>query len=63
MNWDLTYLFKTQEDWQKALDECMTYIPKAASFKGKLNKEDKNILSEFIFFFGLLHLTNKKKMV
>ncbi len=41
MNWDLTYLYKTQEEWQQALDKCMTYIPKFAAFQGKLgNKED-----------------------
>ena len=41
MKWDLTYLFKTEEDFKKSLEECMGYIAKAASFKGKLaNKED-----------------------
>ena len=55
MKWDLTYLFKTQEDWQKSLEECMAYIPKAASFKGKLgNKED------FIAYLKLdLEMTEK----
>ena len=59
MNWDLTYLFKTQEDWQKALDECMTYIPKAASFKGKLNNKE-----DFISFLKLdLEMTEKLERV
>ena len=41
MKWDLTYLFKTEEDFKKSLEDCMGYIAKAASFKGKLaNKED-----------------------
>ena len=41
MNWDLTYLFKTEEDFKKSLEECMAFIPKAASYKGKLvNKQD-----------------------
>ena len=41
MNWDLTYLFKTEEEFKKSLEECMTFIPKAASYKGKLaNKQD-----------------------
>ena len=59
MNWDLTYLFKTQEDWQKALDECMTYIPKAASFKGKLNNKE-----DFIAYLKLeLEMTEKLERV
>jgi len=41
MKWDLTYLFKTQEDWKQSLDECMKYIPLAASFKGTLNDKDQ----------------------
>lgn len=41
MNWDLTYLFKTKEDWQQAFDECQTYISKFAFYQGKLgNKND-----------------------
>ena len=41
MKWDLTYLFKTEEDFKKSLEECMSYVSLAASFKGKLaNKED-----------------------
>ena len=41
MKWDLTYLFKTEEDFKKSLEECMGYVSLAASFKGKLaNKED-----------------------
>ena len=41
MKWDLTYLFKTEEDFKKSLEECMAYIPLVASYKGKLaNKED-----------------------
>ena len=39
MKWDLTYLFKTQEDFLKALDELPTYLDKLASYKGKLANE------------------------
>jgi oligoendopeptidase F len=41
MKWDLTYLFKTEEDWKQSLEECMKYIPLAASFKGTLNDKDQ----------------------
>lgn len=40
MNWDLTYLFKTPEDFKQALEECMNYIPQVASYKGKLNDKE-----------------------
>lgn len=41
MNWDLTYLYKTKEDWQNAFEDCKTYISKFAGYKGKLkNKND-----------------------
>ena len=39
MNWNLTPLFKTQEDFKAAFDEVSSYIPRLASFKGKLNEE------------------------
>lgn len=41
MNWDLSYLYKTKEDWQNAFEDCKTYISKFAGYKGKLkNKND-----------------------
>lgn len=41
MNWDLTYLFKTKEEWEKEFTECQKYISKLASYQGKLgNKAD-----------------------
>lgn len=43
MNWDLTYLYKTKEDWQKAFEDCKTYISKFAGYKGKLNNKDDAI--------------------
>lgn len=55
MNWDLTYLFKTEEDWKQSLEECMKYIPLAASFKGKLNDKEK-----FVEYLKLdLEISNK----
>ncbi len=39
MKWNLTTLFKTDEDFKIAFDEVSSYIPKLASFKGKLHEE------------------------
>ena len=41
MKWDLTYLFKTQEDFNKALTTTMGIIDKLATYKGVLNDEQK----------------------
>ena len=39
MKWDLTYLFKTEEDYEKAFEELQPYAEKLASYNGKLNDE------------------------
>lgn len=39
MKWDLTYLFDSEEDFLKSLEECKTYVPKLGEFKGKLSQE------------------------
>ena len=41
MKWDLTYLFKTEEDYEKAFEELKPYLEKIAGFNGKLNEEEK----------------------
>ncbi|MBQ8293041.1 MAG: oligoendopeptidase F [Bacilli bacterium] len=41
MKWDLTYLFKTEEEYEKAYEELIPYVEKAASFAGKLGDEEK----------------------
>ncbi len=48
MNWDLTYLFKTQADFDKALKDTMTIIERLATYKGKLNNE-----VQFVEYFML----------
>ena len=47
MNWNLEYLFKTEEDFLKALGNLDSYIEKLASFQGKLKKE-KNLVDLFL---------------
>ena len=39
MKWNLTTLFKTEEDFQQAFEEVSSYIPRLAAFKGKLHEE------------------------
>lgn len=41
MKWDLTYLFETNEDFVKALENLNSYVEKLATFKGCLNDENK----------------------
>ena len=39
MKWDLTYLFKEHKDFENSLNELNSFIPKLASYKGKLHNE------------------------
>lgn len=41
MKWDLSYLFKTQEDFDQALQTTMGIIDKLATYKGQLHLEEK----------------------
>lgn len=48
MKWDLTYLYKDLEDFEKGFKETMEIIDKLGSYKGKLNNKD-----DFKAFFFL----------
>ena len=43
MNWDLTYHFKNNEEFEQALEEVNQIVLKFASFEGLLNQEEKFI--------------------
>ncbi len=43
--WDLTDLYKTDADWQKAKEEVIAEIQKIEDFKGTLTKSAANLLS------------------
>lgn len=67
MKWDLTYLFKNQEEYQKTFDEVSSYIPRLASYKGKLADEKSFVeykllsdeMEEKLFkLFQFAHLKN-----
>jgi oligoendopeptidase F len=55
MKWDLTYLFKSLEDFEKNFEETEKIVAKLASFKGKLND-----FSNFKEFFLLQKEFEKK---
>ncbi len=55
MKWDLTYLFKTEEEYERAYEELKPYVEKAASFTGKLNDEEK-----FVEYYLLKKEINEK---
>jgi oligoendopeptidase F len=38
MNWDLTYLYPTLEDWNKGYEETLNIIEKLSTYKGKLGE-------------------------
>lgn len=59
MNWDLTYLFKTKQEWEKAFEECKTYISKLAAYQGKL----KNKNDAIAYFHLQLEFTEKIEKV
>lgn len=40
MNWDLTYLFKTPEDFTKALNECNDFLSEVVKYQGKLDDQE-----------------------
>ena len=59
MNWDLTYLFKTPEDFKVALEQCGSYITKVLEFKGKLNDQET-----FVKYLKLdLEITDKLEKI
>ena len=39
-NWDLTYFFKSQEEFDAALENFKKYKDELASYKGKLSNEE-----------------------
>ena len=43
--WDLTHLYTTEEDWQKAKQELTDEIPTIESFKGNLTKSSDQLLA------------------
>ncbi len=49
MNWDLTYHFKTQEDFEQALQKVTKMVNDFANFEGKLANEE-----DFVNYFVLL---------
>ena len=40
MNWDLTYHFKNEEEFNNALEQVKSLIDEFASFEGKLHEEE-----------------------
>ena len=67
--WDLTSLFRSDGDWEKALEDVEALTEKAASYKGKLSESDATLLSalkayedadkklEAVFNYASLQLT------
>ena len=59
MNWDLTYLFKTPEDFKNELEDCKKYLVLVSEYKGKLNDKDT-----FVKYLKLdLEITNKVEKI
>ena len=67
--WDLSSLFASDGDWEKALSEIETLTEKAAAYKGRLSESDETLLSalkayeaadkklEAVFNYASLQLT------
>ncbi len=43
--WDLTYIFKTEADFNKCLEETKQELPKVLEYKGKLLQDSNTLLS------------------
>lgn len=56
MNWNLSNLFNTPEDFENAVNELKSYVPKLASYQGKLHEETSFVeylkLNEKVDFLG-----------
>ena len=50
MKWDLTYHFKTQEDFEKAFNEAQAFIATLGSYKGKLHEIES--FKEYVYNDG-----------
>ena len=42
LKWDLTRVFKTDEDWEKAFDEAKDQVEKLGELKESLTKSGKD---------------------
>lgn len=47
MKWNLTYLFESQEAYNKAFEELLPYLKRFAEYQGKLENEE-NFKSFFL---------------
>ena len=47
--WDLTKIFKSDEECYKELKDCEELLSKYTSFKGKITKSSKNLLDYLEF--------------
>ena len=56
MNWDLTYHFKNNEEFENALIEVNDLVPKFKEFEGKLHIEENFINYLIIFGLEVFHL-------
>ncbi len=74
MKWDLTYLFKTEEEYEAAFEELKPVVGRLASFAGKLGEEESfveyySIQKEFeekmerVYQYGSLKSDLNKKNV
>ncbi len=53
-NWNLTHLFKTNEDWEKTFQSLKDSIPKLKSYEGKLKK-----FNSFLEYYKIFIPLNK----
>ena len=58
MNWDLTKIYKTQEDYNNDLNYVKENISKFSEYQGKLNNEQ--LLTEFLEFQDIIELKLSK---
>ena len=55
--WDLTSLFKTDDDWEKALSQIEPLAKEIATYKGKLNSSKETLLEALTKLSNLYQIT------
>ena len=49
MKWNLTYLFESQEAYNKAFEELLPYLKRFAEYQGKLENEENFFTIKLVY--------------
>lgn len=52
LKWDLTHIFKTSEDWERAYADCEKAVPSLTEIKGTLARSAESLFSAYEKLYG-----------